>query len=62
MMVVRHQPWTGHVSEGTVLDATGRKAYRQGLKSILTELLRLAGKCGDAGRLGTFDVIPGFYA
>jgi hypothetical protein len=33
------------------LDAAGRKAYRQGLKSILAELPALGRHCDDGGRL-----------
>jgi hypothetical protein len=33
------------------LDASGRKEYRQGLKSVLAELPRLEGRCRDGGRL-----------
>lgn len=33
------------------LDAAGRKAYKQGLISILEDLPKLAGQCDDGGRL-----------
>lgn len=33
------------------LDATGRKAYREGLRAVLAELPGLEGRCDDGGRL-----------
>jgi hypothetical protein len=33
------------------LDVTGRREYRKGLKSILTEVSKLASECEDGGRL-----------
>jgi hypothetical protein len=37
------------------LDAKGRREYRKGLRAVLAELPRLAGRCDDGGRLANIE-------
>ena len=37
------------------LDAKGRREYRKGLRAVLAELPKLAGRCDDGGRLANIE-------